>query len=343
MSAFTPPPPAPNTNPLQPANPSGARKGLLIAFVLLGLLTAVNVAFYFLKKGDAAGAAPLKQMVSDKDQALAELNQKYAAATAQMDSIKAANPAAEGRIEALQSELEHKRADIEASIRLQGDLQTARQQIVELIAQKDAAVLEATQLKDKVVILNRRVETLSSENEQLNYGIADSKAQLEREQTAKDKLLADKKELERVNLDLQNNLNANMYLSVRDVQATAMSVSKKGKETDTHFAKKAEGIRVRFIIAPNPVVQPGEETFQIKITEPAGTTLYQESQKSGVSRERGGEEFRYSTVAVCQYSQVEAEASATWSQEGQRLAKGTYTVTVYNRGRKVGEGSFKVK
>ncbi len=343
MSAFTPPPPAPNTNPLQPANPPAARKGILIALLLLGLLTTVNVAFYFLKKSDAAGAAPLQQMLSDKDQALAELNQKYAAAAAQMDSIKTANPAAEGRIEALQSELERKRADIEASIRLQGDLQAARQQIAELMAQKDAAVLEATQLKDKVVTLNRRVETLSGENEQLNYSIADSKAQLDREQAAKDKLLADKKELERANLDLQNNLNANMYLTVRDVQASAVTVSKKGKETDTHFAKKAERVRIRFTVNANPVVPSGEETFHIKITDPGGTTLYLDNQKSGTAQEKGGKEFRYSTVADCTYSQSETEASTTWEQEGQRLAKGTYTVEVFNRGRKVGDASFKVK
>ncbi len=115
------------------------------------------------------------------------------------------------------------------------------------------------------------------------------------------------------------------------------------KERAKSRAKKVDRLSVCFRTEANEVAPQGEETFYLRIIDPSGSPLSVDERGSGVAQnKRSDEEFRYTTVATCDYSNEETDVCGTW-EPGQNFAKGKYKVEVYNKGYLVGTGSFNLK
>ena len=336
------PPTSPNSN-------SSGKKAIIAALILLGLLTLVNIAFFLLRKD--GNIAPLRIELTEKEQALSELENKYRSAIIQLDSLKTMLPGGNDQIEALKAELEAKRADIEQNIRLKGDLKDARRQIDELVQQKDDAVLEVARLKEKVKDLGDQVVTLStekqqyeSERQQYETGLSEVRSQLDEAQTAKAALLAEKTRLEQDNREQERRMVANRFLLVNDIKITTIAVNKKGKTKETSSRKLIDQIKICFRVTKNPLLPAGEEKFYLKVNDPTGATVYREDQGSGVTTDKEkGEDFRYTTIANCSYQQQDIEVCGDWNVGTDIPGKGQYTVEVYHRGRRVGSGAFRIR
>jgi cell division protein ZapB len=336
------PPSAPNSNTF-------GKKAAIAVLILLVLLTLINVAFFFLRK--SGDVAPLRTELTEKEQALSELETKYSAAITQLDSLKTILPGGNEQIEVLKAELEAKRADIEQNIRLKGDLTDARRQIDELVQQKDDAVLEVARLKEKINDLGDQVVALStekqqyeSERQQYESGLSEVRNQLGEAQTAKAALLVEKTRLEQNNREQERQMEANRFLSVSGIKITTMAVNSKGKTKETSARKMIDQIKICFQVTQNPLLRVGEEKFYLKIVDPVGATVYREDQGSGVATDKeSGEDFRYTAIATCTYQQQDTEVCGDWKIGADTPGKGQYTVEVFHRGRRVGSSTFKVR
>ncbi len=334
--------------PATDANASGKKTRLLV-ILLFGVLTVLNVAFFMLRKD--SNIIPVQMELSEKEQALSELDIKYNAAKAQLDSLKSFSPENSERIEALQAELDTKRADIEQNIRLKGDLADARREIEALVQQKDNAVMEVARLKEKVQVLDNQVSTLTfekrtmeAEKQQYETGLTEVRTQLDEVQTAKAALIAEKTRLEQSNYDKESQIDAGRFLNVSGVTVKTVAVNSKGKEKNTPSRKMIDQIKICFQVTKNALVPIGEEKFYLKIIDPAGATVYREDQGSGTTTEKeSNADFRYTTIATCNYQRQDTEACGLWNVGADTPGKGKYTVEIYNRGRRVGDGAFKIK
>lgn len=339
----------PTGTPQAPDTKNAGKKTWPLLLILFGLFTLVNVVFFFFRKPN--DAAPIQLQLSEKEQALAELEAKYQTANAQLDSLKLISPNNNDRITDLQAALEAKRADIEQNIQLKGDLAAARRQIEELIQQKDNAVLEVARLKEKVRSLDDQVVTLTNEKQvfvaekqQYETGLNEVRTQLEEVQTAKAALTAEKKRLEASYHTQETQLDAMRFLSIHKVTVKTVGMDRKGKERESQSKRNIKQIKICFDVAKNNLLPSGTEKFYIKIVDPTGETVYREEQGSGVTTSKeDNADFRYTTTANCDYQQRDTQACGSWDVGNDTPGQGQYTVEVYHRGRSVGTTSFVIK
>ncbi|HND89331.1 MAG TPA: hypothetical protein PK971_13435, partial [Saprospiraceae bacterium] len=231
-------------------------------------------------------------------------------------------------------------------------LDEARRQIQDLVQQKAAFAEEISQLKTANAHLRREVESVSgernqavSERDQLYERSTRAEAELAEARNLTENLAAAKDAAERENARAQAALEAGRYLRLSGIVAQAMELNRKGdKSRPTKSARSADQVAIQFTVQPNALVPTGTETFHIRVVPNAatGTTLGGDPSRTVTDKE-SGTEYPYTTAATCDYAQAEHPVSAIWNLGEHRLERGEYTVEVFNRGRKVGTTTFKVK
>ena len=336
-----------NPNPIAPKDDAKQRT-ILIAALLLLLLGGLNVVQMWRGK---QSTQQVTQVMGEKDATLADLRQTNDLLKTQLDSLKNTNASLSTEIDRYKTELDAKEASIVRTIQ-SGDIGEARRQIAELVQQKAAYADEIARLKSSVATLKLDYETVSGERNQaaterdeLFNKASRSEAELAEAKSLVEDLAAAKDLAERENAKAQAVVEANKFLNVTNIQVQAKHVSKKGdKSKDTKFAKSVDKIEIKFTVQPNQFVPAGKETFHIRIVavNATGTTLNGD-QNQPLKDKDSGTEYQFTTAASCDYTQIETEVKGDWNIGENKLAHGEYNVEVFNRGRKVGTGKFKVK
>jgi regulator of replication initiation timing len=335
---FSNPTPTPNFG--TPENRGGNKNLPMILGIVAALLLGTTV-YFAIQNSSNKTALETKSLEFDQQTAaLQELDTKYNETVALLEQEKGKNAELDAKINQQLAELQSNKNTIAGLIREKKDYKSA---IAGLEKQKQQYLAEIDNLKQQVGILTEKNTTLTSENQNLNTSLVETRGKLEQESAAKASLISEKTQLETEKKVLDKKVDIASAVKVNNIQIKSVDVRKSGKEKERSKAKNVEKLNICFTTEANEVVPAGEETFYIRIIDPAGAPLAIESLGSGVSRDKKSEsEFRYTTSATCNYANSSTNLCGAWLP-GQNFLKGKYNVEIYNKGYLVGNSSFNLK
>ena len=141
---------------------------------------------------------------------------------------------------------------------------------------------------------------------------------------------------------LEGKLEAGAILAAGDISSSAVRLKSSGKQVETDRASKAELIKTCFSLRKN-LISPSEEKFlYLRIQAPSGTILNPNG--SEVSRIFDGKLSPYSIRRVVNYAKEEMDVCVFYNVPSVgSMAKGNYTVYIYEQEHKIGQTSFSLR
>ena len=170
--------------------------------------------------------------------------------------------------------------------------------------------------------LNRRNEKLMAENQQVKENFAQSESK--------------NQQLEKEKESLKEKVKMAAQLEATDL--VAVGVNRRGKEAES--ARRAEQIKVSFVLSKNITAPRGNKVIYVRIQKPNQVLL----QKSA------GDVFQfedlkipYSAKREVTYEGNSLPVNIFWDNEGQEFLTGEYTVDLFADGNNIGTTKFFMK
>jgi outer membrane murein-binding lipoprotein Lpp len=270
-----------------------------------------------------------KMIVATKDEVSAsasryiDLDSKYTAALAEIESYKGKNAELDSVLAVKEKYLLTLRSNLnkEKKNRDISDAEYKRQM---------------NDLNTLVTDLNNKVDQLSQENKKL----ATQKDSLGVDITQKASTIS---ELQTTNTTLTKKVTVASLLIPTGITTDGVHTKSSGKESETSKASKTQSVKVCFNVPENKVADVGEKTFFVRIISPEGSVLAVQSQGSGVfTSVESGEQMQYTTTATVNYDQQPKQLCSNWSQTSP-FPVGHYSTEIYQDGYLVGKSGFDLK
>lgn len=266
----------------------------------------------------------LETRIGNVDSARNAIQQEFLTVSAKADSLTQNNVQ-------LQGELADKSAAIQ---KLKGNISS-------ILKKKNASDTELAQAKQMIGELNGKVDGLFAEIDKLkgeNQQLTSANQQLSSE---KSQLSADKQSLEQ-NLSttksekkqLEDKVDVASTLHASSIGVAAIKVSSSGKEKETSTAKRANLIRVGFMLDENRVTPSGNKDIFVVITGPDGKILGDGSTFD--TREEGNR--AYTSKVSVNYEQGKSAPVNFNCGQNEKYKEGEYRIEIYNNGFKIGQG-----
>jgi len=243
----------------------------------------------------------------------------FIAASAKVDSLNQENTG-------LQGELQEKSVAI----------QKLKMNISNILRKKTATDKELGEAKSMISELNGKVNNLladlgkaQEENKQLN---AQNQELTTQNSTLSSNLNTTNKEKDRLQ-DIGSTLHASTF-TIQDIR-----VKGNGSERATATAKRANLIRLAFMIDKNKITPSGNQELYVCITGPDGKAIGDGGNFN--TREDGARAYANKLSVV--YEQNVALPVSYDFKQSNKFTEGTYKVEVYHNGFKIGEGKTELK
>ena len=170
--------------------------------------------------------------------------------------------------------------------------------------------------------LNRRNEILMAENVQVKEEIAQSES--------KNQVLEKEKEHLQEKVKMAAQLEAN--------ELVAVGINARGKEAES--ARRAEQIKVSFVLSKNVTAPRGNKVIYVRIQKP-NQVLFQQSPDDLFQFE--DLKIPYSAKREVTYEGNELAVNIFWDNQGAEFMEGEYTVDVFADGNNIGTTQFMMK
>ena len=301
--------------------------------VIYGVLIAALIGtwgyIFYDKSQTKEQVMQLETKISNIDSARVAIQQDFMNVSSKADSLTKDNLQ-------LQGELAEKSTDIQ---RLKSDIGS-------ILKKKNATASELSQAKIMIGELNGKIDGLFAEIEKLkgeNSQLTNANQQLNTEKT---QLTADKQGLEQ-NLNttkvekkqLEEKVDVASTLHASNIGITAIRVKGAGKEKETSTAKRADLIRISFVIDENRITPSGTKDFYVVVTGADGAVITEGT--NFTAREEGSKS--YTSKVTVNYEQNKIiPVSFDWKQTD-RFKEGSYKIEIYNNGFKIGQGTKTLK
>ena len=243
----------------------------------------------------------------------------FIAASAKVDSLNQENTG-------LQGELQEKSVAI----------QKLKMNISNILRKKEATDKELGEAKSMIAELNGKVNNLltdlgkaQEENKQLN---AQNQELTTQNSSLSSNLNSTKKEKERL-----QDIGSTLHASTFTIQA--IRVKSNGSERTTATAKRANLIRLAFIIDKNKITPSGNQELYVCITGPDGKAI---GDGGNFNTREDGARIYANKLSVVYEQNVALPVSYDFKQSN-RFTEGEYKVEVYHNGFKIGEGKTALK
>ena len=243
----------------------------------------------------------------------------FIAASAKVDSLNQENTG-------LQGELQEKSVAI----------QKLKMNISNILRKKEATDKELGEAKSMISELNGKVHNLladlgkaQEENKQLNVQNQELTTQ---NSSLSSNLNTTKKEKERL-----QDIGSTLHASTFTIQA--IRVKSNGSERTTATAKRANLIRLAFIIDKNKITPSGNQELYVCITGPDGKAI---GDGGNFNTREDGARIYANKLSVVYEQNVALPVSYDFKQSN-RFTEGEYKVEVYHNGFKIGEGKTALK
>ncbi len=306
----------------QYSQPNDNRK--LIYGILIAALIGTWAYIFYDKSKTKETVTTLQTKIVNVDSARNAIQQEFLTVSAKADSLTQTNIQLQGDLADKSSAIQKLKGNISSILKKKNasdaELAEAKQMIFELNGKVDGLFAEIDKLKGE----NKQ---LTSANEQLN--------------TEKTKLTADKQDLEQ-NLNttktekkqLEEKVDVATTLHASNIGIAAIKVSSSGKEKETTTAKRANLIRIAFVLDENRVTPTGPKDIYVIVTGPDGKVITEGGTFN--TREEGTKSFT-SKVPV-NYEQGKVTPVSFDCRQNDKYKEGDYKVEIYNNGFKIGQG-----
>jgi uncharacterized phage infection (PIP) family protein YhgE len=208
--------------------------------------------------------------------------------------------------------------------------------ITNILSKKEATDKELGEAKSMISELNGKVNNLladlgkaQEENKQLN---AQNQELTTQNSTLSSNLNTNKKEKERL-----QDIGSTLHASTFTIQA--IRVKSNGSERATETAKRANLIRLAFMIDKNKITPSGTQELYVCITGPNGKSIGDGGNFN--TREDGARSYANKLSVV--YEQNVALPVSYDFKQSNKFTEGEYKVEVYHNGFKIGEGKTALK
>ncbi len=294
----------------QPDTSSKNKRNNIIVIVLSLILVVIMVLFFMQRKEHNV---IIQTMQVEKDSIQSELTQMmagYDLLKTENDTINEQLLVAQTRVRDLLIEVEQtKKVSYEKISSYQKQVTSLRGVLRDFVAQVDS--------------LNRRNQQLMEENTQVKEQF--KKVEIENEQLAQDKE------------KLERNLQRAAQLEAREL--IAEGINSRGK--NTRFARKAEMIRISFVLGKNVTSKRGPKNVYARIMRP-DQQLLTKSDKDLFQFE--DLKIPYSAVREVTYEGQDLPVAIYWDNKGESaFAVGTYTVDLFADGNNIGTATVELK
>ena len=306
----------------QYSQPNDNRK--LIYGILIAALIGTWAYIFYDKSKTKETVTTLQTKIVNVDSARNAIQQEFLTVLAKADSLTQTNIQLQGDLADKSSAIQKLKGNIGSILKKKNasdaELAEAKQMIFELNGKVDGLFAEIDKLKGE----NKQ---LTSANEQLN--------------TEKTKLTADKQDLEQ-NLNttktekkqLEEKVDVATTLHASNIGIAAIKVNSNGKEKETTTAKRANLIRIAFVLDENRVTPTGPKDIYVIVTGPDGKVITEGGTFN--TREEGSKSFT-SKVPV-NYEQGKVTPVSFDCRQTDKYKEGDYKVEIYNNGFKIGQG-----
>lgn len=226
------------------------------------------------------------------------------------------------------------------------ELSTRAMVLDSAVQRKDA---EIARLKKEVKSLGRKNKTLAAKYRKNESLVATLKNELgEKEQSVSASLAllrAEKDKLSQQLADILAKYNSlkelGSVLHASNIRLEALHLKHNGKkEKRTRKARKLDVLRIHFDIDENRIAEDGIKKLYLVVTGPDDKLLSDGGNSSGSITTRSGQVVRYSLVKEISLRQNEPvnNVSVDWKETGSQ-EKGTYSISFYNGGYKIGSSN----
>lgn len=289
-----------------------------LLLVLLGLSLVANVFLFFSKRNVEEHNRFLITENTDINAAKDTLQYQYDAALARLDMLTGKN------------------AELDEMVKEKdGELQKLKSEIKSLLNKKNATIADLKKAQSLIGTLKGKVKTYE-----------DRIAELETENT---QLTTSNKQLTQINDSVSSEASKlrdlGSVLHISNIRMEPINLKRNGtKEVETSRAKKVDILRVVFDIDENRIVENGLNEIHVLIQDKDGTLLSNAAYGSGVTTDADGKSLNYTVVRKVnlEKGQKMTNVSVDWKQDSD-YKKGTYYITFYNRGYKIGSGNVDLR
>ncbi len=187
-------------------------------------------------------------------------------------------------------------------------------------------------------IMKGYVHTIDSLN-QLNLAQAEEISGL---RTDLGKVTSAKRNLQQNYEALEGKLEEGAVLQAGNVAGSAIRIKNTGKQVETDRASKVEMIKTCFTLRKNSLSPAGDKNLYLRVIAPDGSVL--QSNSGQASRVFDGELANYSIRRVVNYNNEETDVCVFYTVTNpDSMAKGTYTIYVYEQEHKIGQTSLSLR
>ena len=345
--SYQPNPPGGQNTPGGPQTSNNKNKIVVIAAILIGLLVLLNGVMYWW--GDKK-INIMKGEATEKDLALKDLKDKYEAAVLRLDSIKMLFPAKRDSINELITLLAQRDETIRQNISNGASLNAARKQISDLTHLNES-------LKSRLDEMQSENSNLKATNQQLTQDLSRITQELDFTKDELNKI----KEKQGSGTNPENNGNTDNTSGSGDqnIDNSSSGVENKkpipvsGVKVGTFYvnpknpnqarkwdkAKNVDRVIVDFTAMPASGVQPGTQKFSVQIIGPSQNSIGSIEGKDA----EFGTKITFAGESTIEYSGSNQKLDQPIIINGGGYSPGVHQVVIWNKGQKVGSGSFKLK
>lgn len=254
---------------------------------------------------------------------LSALNLEKASIQTELNSMMANYDSIHTNNEALQTELSGAQTKVKDLLQ---EVEQVKKVSYDQIAQYRLEVTTMRNIMKNYIIqvdsLNRRNELLMAENVQVKENFAQS-------ETKNQQLVKEKEHL-------QEKIKEAELLEATEL--AAVGINNRGKEAES--ARRAEQIKVSFVLSKNVTAPRGNKMIYVRIQKP-NQVLFQQSPDDLFQFE--DLKIPYSAKREVTYEGNALPVNIFWDNQGQEFLPGEYTVDVFADGNNIGTTKFVMK
>jgi hypothetical protein len=334
------PTPSPKFSPT-PA-PQKNRTPLLAGIIAVLLLALVGLGIGYANRGN--DNAQLSTDLVEMEQFKATAEKQYYESLAELEEMRGSNEELSALIDQQKEDLRTQKEKISSLTRDSRNLVAARRELKELRTQTDGYLVQLEDMRLANAKLTENNQRLSSERDLLSSDLQVSRQQNESLSTERAVLVSKQEQLTSTNQELNRKVGVASVLKTNNITIVGQKARSNGKFADRNNASHVDRLYVCFNSLDNAVAKTGDETFQLRIINPAGETIQIDAAGSGIfTMADTGEQIPYPKAVSFAFDGAAASHCTDWSVESQQYSEGTYTAQLYNKGFFVGEGMVTLK
>jgi len=285
------------------------RKNNLIIIILSVLLVIVIVVFV--------------SQHNENKKMVAALNTEKASIQAELGTLMTNYDSLHTNNQALQSELDGAQSKVKDLIT---EIEQVKKVSYDQIDQYRSQVTTMRNIMKNYIVqidsLNRRNELLMAENAQVKENFAQSESK--------------NQQLEKEKEHLQEKIKEAQLLEATEL--IAVGINARGKDAES--ARRAEQIKVSFVLSKNVTAPRGNKTIYIRIQKPNQVLLQQSASDLFQFEDL---KIPFSAKREVTYEGNALPVNIFWDNKGQEFMAGEYTVDVFADGNNIGTTKFTMK